>query len=130
MTPRRTVKDAELTDGELRIMRVLWDAGPSTVLDIQDQLEEPLEESSIRTFLSILERKGKVVREKQSRAFVYAAAADRAVTRQHAVRQLIRKFFTDPSDLVMSVAHDEELTPKELEDLRDALNRAIRRSRK
>jgi BlaI family transcriptional regulator, penicillinase repressor len=130
MTPRRSQKESDLTDGELRIMQVLWNAGPSTVLDIQKQLDYSLEESSIRTFLSILERKGKVVREKRSRAFVYAASADRTVTRQRAVRQLIRKFFSDPVDLVLSVANDEDLSKQELEKLRDALNRAIRRNQK
>jgi predicted transcriptional regulator len=127
MPPRPRDKQSGLTDGELRIMQVLWDRGPSTVLEIQERLKDPLEDSSIRTFLSILERKGKVAREKRGRAFVYEAATGRSVTRQRAVRQLIRKFFAHPAELVLSVVNDEELSREELDELRKALNRAARR---
>jgi BlaI family transcriptional regulator, penicillinase repressor len=127
MSPRPSGTQSGLTDGELRIMQVLWEKGPSTVLEIQERLKEPLEDSSIRTFLSILEKKGKVVREKRGRAFVYEASAPRSVTRQRAVRQLIRKFFAHPAELVLSVVNDEDLSREELNELRNALNRALRR---
>lgn len=123
-------KATGFTDGELRIMRVLWERGASTVQDIQSRLEEPLEESSIRTFLSILERKGKVTREKAGRAYVYEAAADRVTTRQRAVRQLIKRFFATPSELVLSVVDAEELSEEELARLRQALERHQSRKRK
>ena len=118
-----------LTDGELRIMEVIWDRGPSTVRDIQDRLSEPLEESSIRTFLAILERKGRIVRRKVGRAFEYDAVADRAQARHRAVRQLIGRLFTNPADLVLNVIKSEELSQAELEELRKAIAAARPRAR-
>lgn len=102
-------------------MEVLWSHGPSTVLEIQDALATRQEESSIRTFLSILERKKRVSRVKRGRAFVYEALADRPTARKRAVRHLIAKFFSDPAELVLSVLETEELSPQELARLRAAI---------
>lgn len=103
-------------------MQVLWARGPSTVLEIQDALKERLEDSSIRTFLSILERKKRVSRVKQGRAFVYAATGDRPTARRRAVRQLINRFFSNPAELMLTVLETEELSAGELERLRKAIS--------
>lgn len=83
----------ELTDREVAIMQVLWDGGPQTAAQIQRVLPERQDNSSVRTFLRILERKGHVTHRKQGRAFVYRARTryDQAVRGE--VDRLVGRFF-------------------------------------
>ncbi len=83
----------ELTDREVAIMRVLWDGGPQTAAQIQRALPGRQDNSSVRTFLRILEQKGHVAHRKRGRAFVYRARMryDQAVRGE--VDRLVGRFF-------------------------------------
>ena len=109
------------TDGELRLMNVLWRRGPSTVLEIQDDLDQELVDSTIRTLLKILEDKGYVVRMKEGRAFRYQPLVDRDETRASAVKQVVRRFFRTPADLVLNLMDSGELDEAELAKIRRAI---------
>jgi BlaI family penicillinase repressor len=117
--PRKT--SPTLTDGELRLMNVLWKRGPSTVLEIQDGLEEELVDSTIRTLLRILEDKGYVRRLKEGRAFRYQPLVGHDETRATAVKQIVRRFFRTPADLVLNLMDSGELDEAELERIRRAM---------
>ena len=117
-----------LTDGELRLMNVLWASGPSTVLEIQDALEDDLVDSTIRTLLRILEDKGYVKRRKEGRAFRYHPLVDREETRSSVVDQVLQRFFHTPGDLVMNLLQRGDLDEAELARIRRALE-ARRRER-
>jgi predicted transcriptional regulator len=110
-----------LTDGELRLMNVLWRRGPSTVLEIQEGLEEELVDSTIRTLLRILEEKGFVRRVKEGRAYRYRPLVGRDETRASAVQQVVRRFFRTPADLVLNLMDSGELDEAELVRIRRAL---------
>jgi predicted transcriptional regulator len=110
-----------LTDGELRLMNVLWRSGPSTVLEIQDALEDDLVDSTIRTLLRILEDKGYVKRRKEGRAFRYHPAVDREETRASVLDHVLRRFFPTPSDLVLSLLQRGDVDEAELGRIRRAL---------
>lgn len=115
-----------LTDGELRLMNALWSGGPSTVLDIQEALEEPLADSTIRTLLGVLEAKGYVRRKREGRAHVYTAAIARGQARETVVRQVVKRFFRSPADLVLNLLDADELSARELELIRRAIARKER----
>jgi predicted transcriptional regulator len=119
MARKRTVT---LTDGELRLMNVLWARGPSTVLEIQDDLEDDLVDSTIRTLLRILEDKGYVKRRKEGRAFRYHPLVDREATRASVLDHLLKRFFHTPGDLVLSLLKRGELDEAELARIRRALD--------
>jgi predicted transcriptional regulator len=112
-----------LTDGELRLMNVLWQRGESTVLDIQESLDEELADSTIRTLLSVLEGKGYVIRERSGRAHVYRARVERSDERSRMVRQVVRRFFRSPADLVLNLLDAGDLDAQELERIRRAIER-------
>jgi len=83
----------ELTDREVAIMRILWNGGPQTASQIQRALPERQDNSSVRTFLRILEGKAHVTHRKRGRAFVYRARTryDQAVRGE--VDRLVGRFF-------------------------------------
>ena len=118
---------SSLTDGELRLMNVIWDMGEATVLDIQERLEEDLADSTIRTLLSVLESKGYVERRKEGRAHVYRALVDRGRARETMVRQLVKRFFGSPADLVLNLLDEGELDARELDRIRKAIEKKGRK---
>jgi predicted transcriptional regulator len=105
-----------LTDGELRLMRVLWEKGDASVGDVIDGLHEAEKPAynTVLTTLRILERKGQVDHRKQGRAFVFRAVVDRKGARHSALKYLVSRFFDGAPDLlVLNVLEDEE-TPADV----------------
>ena len=68
-----------LTEGEERIMQVLWERGEASVRDVTAVLSEdrPVAYNTVLTMLGILHEKGAVTHRKDGRAFVYRASLSR-----------------------------------------------------
>lgn len=117
--PRK--KSRSLTDGEYRIMEVLWHRGRATVAEVVEALhgKDGTAYSTILTMMRIMAQKGYLACEKEGRAFVYTPKLGRDTAAQHAVSQLLSRFFAgSPRELVLSFLQNDELTPQELEELR------------
>ena len=116
-----------LTDGEARLMAVLWDRGPVTVGEVQEALraKHDVSYSTVQTMLRILETKGYVKHAKQGRAFVYRPVVDEKQARRKALRHLVSRLFENsPSLLVLNVLEDEGISPEELKQLKRMINDA------
>jgi len=114
-------KSAALTDGELRLMRVLWDRGRATVGEVVGELRGPRKPAynTVLTLLRILEHKGYVTHEKEGRAFVYSPLIDRSQARRRAVLLLLSRFFDDsPELLVLNLLEEDQVDQQELRRLR------------
>jgi predicted transcriptional regulator len=114
------------TPAELEILRVLWDRGPSTVRDVQEQLEEerPTGYTTALKLLQIMTEKGLVRRDETARAHVYAARAPEQKTQQQLVRDLLeRAFGGSASALVMQALSGRKTTKEELARIRELLDR-------
>ena len=112
---------ATLTEGELRIMRVLWDKGEATVNDVVDSLKARPKPAynSVLTLLRILEKKRFVTHRKDGRAFIYKPVIARADARRSALKTLVNRFFEgSPRLLMLNLLEDERLSPRELENLK------------
>lgn len=113
---------ATLTEGELRLMKVLWERGPSTTAEVVGALAKQgvrLAESTVRTLMGILRDKQYVGIDGRSRTKVYRAAVSREEARRRALRYVMSRFFDDsPEELVLSLIRDERVSPKELARLR------------
>jgi len=107
-----------LTRLELRIMLVLWRSGASTVSAVQAELKPPLAYTTVQTVLNILERKGKVKRELQGRAYLYTARVSQAKALGQGVRDLIDRMFGGSSEeLVMSLLRNRQIDARKLAEL-------------
>lgn len=114
-----------LTEAELRLMKVLWDAGPATVGEVLEALPNRvnLAYSTVRTTLRILEQKGYVRHEKNGRAFVYHPLVDRGEARRSAVRYVVSRFFNDsPELLVLNVLENEDLEDEDMRRLKKLID--------
>jgi predicted transcriptional regulator len=108
------------TEGELRILRVLWSRGPSTVRQVLDAL--PSEDTGYTTVLKLLQimyTKGLVIRDERERTHVYAAAVPPETTQRQLVADFTEKAFGGSAlGLVMHALSPEVATREDLEEIR------------
>jgi len=118
--PKR--KPSTLTNAEHRIMEVIWARGSATVAEVVDALKGKDAYTTILTLMRILKEKGYLSSRKEGRAFVFVPKVDRNTEARKAVHQLLSKFYSgSPSELVLSFLREEELTPEELDELKQKI---------
>lgn len=127
--PRK--RSVVLTDHELRLMEVLWNAGQATVADVTARVgAPPLAYNTVLSTLRTLEQKGYVVHAENGRAFVYRALVERTQAADSAIAQLLRRFFGDsPGQLAVTLVDDTKLSEKDLARIQRALARRRKNSR-
>ncbi len=84
------------TDGEVEILRVLWERGPSTVRHVQEALSRirPTGYTTALKLLQIMAEKGLVVRDESNRTHVYATRRSEEHTQRQLLRDLLDRAFT------------------------------------
>ena len=119
-------KSRTLTDGELKLMRVLWDRGQATVADVVDALESPKPAyNTVLTLLRIMEKKGYVSHLKDGRAFIFVPAVGRADASRNALQTLVNRFFEGSTRLLMlNLLEDEQLAPDVAKQLKERIEEA------
>jgi predicted transcriptional regulator len=110
-------KSPNLTEGELRLMKVLWDKGAATVGDVAAALPDdpPLAYSTVLTTLRILEGKGYLRHTKKGRAFVYEPLIAQEEASRTALGNLVTRFFGGSRELlVVNLLREENISRAEL----------------
>jgi BlaI family transcriptional regulator, penicillinase repressor len=121
---RKEATKIPLTKLELKIMQVIWRCGSSTVSAVQAEMEPALAYTTVQTMLNILERKGKLKRELQGRAYVYSARVTEDKALRQGLRDLIDRMFSGSSeDLVMSLLKSGQIDSKKLAELTNRFNK-------
>lgn len=121
MPPKRS---NTLTEAELRLMRLLWTRGESSVADLVQALPQdtPLAYTSVLTTIRILEKKGYVDHRQEGRAFLYSPSVAENEARQSEIQHVLQRFFGNSRErLLLSLLGDADVTPQELERMRQAI---------
>ncbi len=108
-------------------MKILWRRGESAVTDLVADLPdgESLAYNSVLTTIRILEQKGYVEHRQEGRAFVYSPCVAENEASRSEVRHVLSRFFGNSRErLLLSLLGDEDLSPEELERLKDAIRAA------
>lgn len=118
-----------LTELELRIMQVIWRRGGSSVAEVQAELDPPLAYTTVQTVLNILQRKGKLKRVIDGRAYIYSAKITEDKALRQGIRDLIDRMFGGSSEeLVMSLLKNRQIDAKRLAELTERFNKEERES--
>jgi predicted transcriptional regulator len=121
MPPKRSIT---LTQAELRLMKILWDRGESTVAEMVAAIsaEEALAYTSVLTTIRILETKGYVSHRQEGRAFLYSSCVGEIEASRSEVRHVLQRFFGNSRErLLLSLLGDDEISPGELSRLKKAI---------
>jgi predicted transcriptional regulator len=114
------------TVAELAILRVLWDRGPSTVRDVQEDLskDRPTGYTTALKFMQIMFEKGLLARDEKRRPHVYRPAQEEEKTQRQLVGDLItRAFRGSAGKLVMQALSTRKSSPEELAEIRELLKK-------
>jgi BlaI family transcriptional regulator, penicillinase repressor len=115
---------ATLTEAELRLMKILWKRGESSVAELVAALsaKKTLAYTSILTTVKILEDKGYVTHRKIGRAFLYTPVVEEDEASNSALRHILHRFFNNSREqLLVSVLGDEDVTAEELQRLKQRI---------
>ena len=124
MPPKKSIT---LTEAELRLMKILWERGESAVTDLVAAMPdgETLAYNSVLTTVRILEQKGYVDHRQEGRAFVYRPCVAENEASRSEVKHVLSRFFGNSRErLLLSLLGDEEISPEELQRLKEAINSA------
>jgi BlaI family transcriptional regulator, penicillinase repressor len=109
-----------LTDLENDIMQIVWSRGASSVEAVHAALipSRKLKESSVRTILRRLEKKGYLSHESRDRAYFYSAGETPRSLAARAVRQIIDRLCRGSvEELVAGMVDAKVLSEEELDQL-------------
>ena len=112
------------TDGELAILRVLWERGPSTVRDVHEVLSRsrPTGYTTTLKLLQIMMEKGLVQRDESQRTHVYQARLTEGQTQRQLVKDLLERAFGGSAQkLVLQALAAKKTSPEELSRIRQLL---------
>ena len=113
------------TEGELAILRVLWQQGRCTVRDVHEALggrKRSIYTTTLK-LMQIMTDKGLVRRDESRHAHVYEAAVGKEQTQRCLVRDLLAKAFDGSvHKLVVQALSSVDVSPAERERIRQLLD--------
>ncbi len=112
----------KISDSELEVMRVLWDAGtPLPISDIRIALHQRKgwEPTTVKTLVNRLLSKEVLSQEKRN-VFYYRPLISQAEYNQWATNQLIDKLYRGSArNLVAALVNSDSLSKVDIQELRD-----------
>jgi predicted transcriptional regulator len=127
MANKRTSPEAALSRRERQIMDILYAAGKASATEIQERLPGRPSNSTVRTILRILERKGYVRHAEEGLRYVFAPVVPREAARVSAMQRVLRTFFGGSAKDAIAAFLDPkafEISKQDLEDLARMIERA------
>ena len=127
------VSSPDLSDLQLAIIRVLWDKGEASALEVQAAIHRsrPLAITTVSTVLARLEKKGVVAHRADGRTFIYRARVSEQEMRRKAMSGVIRNLFRgNPAEVLGLILSERNVSEKEIDRMRsliDAVERGHRR---
>ena len=121
-----------LTGQELEIMKVIWKLGPVTVRQVYEHLLErrKIAYTTVMTMMNILETKGFLKKRDGDKAFVYAPAKPEKQVIRAMVREFVDRVFNGAAEpLLVHLVEDDQLTPTELDEIRQSIRTAERKKK-
>ena len=113
---------AKISDSELEVMRVLWDAGrPLSITEIRETLQARMgwESTTIKTLVQRLCSKQALAQEKRN-VFYYRPLISQEEYQAWATNDLIRRLYRGSArNLVAALVHSDKLSNDDMQELRD-----------
>lgn len=113
------------TAGELEILRILWQRGPSTVRAVHEVLsrEKDVGYTTVLKLMQIMTAKGTLRRNQQQRAHVYEACQPEEKTKRALAGDMLQRVFQgSASELMLHALDGRQTSRAELERLRQLLD--------
>ena len=120
------VKETEISQSEWIVLNVVWEKQPAPAKSIIEELAKSQEWSAatIRTFLHRLLKKGALQKEQTGNRYLYSAAIPKDQLIKQASHSFLDSVFGGKAaPLLCHFVQNSQLTPEEIEDLQEMLDR-------
>ncbi|MDP2999913.1 MAG: BlaI/MecI/CopY family transcriptional regulator [Bryobacterales bacterium] len=115
------------TEQELEILKIVWRLKTATVREVYEALLERrrIAYTTVMTMMNVLERKGHLRKQREAKAFVYAATRPQRQVIGKMVREFVDRVFNGSArPLLVHLVEDRKLSDDDLRELRRALEEA------
>jgi BlaI family penicillinase repressor len=108
------------TDGELEILRVLWDLGPSTVRQVHETIAADKDTSynTTLTLLQIMTGKGTVVRDMSQRPQIYQASLPEPQMQERLMSDFLHRAFGGSARKLVAALTAIDIPDEEMVEIR------------
>ncbi len=118
-----------ITGAELKILKLIWQLGPSTVRAVKDAMEASLGEkaayTTVMTLMNQLGTKGALAVDRSRQPFVYSAAVRRDQVLGARLKQFLNSVFDGQAgELVLRLVEDAELSTEDLQRIEAKIEQA------
>ena len=117
----------EPTKSELEILQVLWKYGPSNVRFVNNKLNEStraVQYTSTLKLMQIMHAKGMLKRDDTNMTHIYSPAEAESKTKNYLLERFINSMYGgSASSLVMQLLGNKKTSKKELQMIKDMLNK-------
>jgi predicted transcriptional regulator len=117
----------EPTKSELEILQVLWKHGPSNVRFVNNKLNEEkrtVQYTSTLKLMQIMVEKGILKRDESNMKHIYRPVVEEQKTKSILLDRFIDSMYGgSPSSLMMQLLGNKKTSKKELQAIKDFLNR-------
>ncbi len=114
------------TDSEIEILRIIWDNGPSSVRNINDELnlKKKVGYTTTLKIMQIMIEKGLLDRKEKGRLHIYRAAIREDETKKLLIDRFVETAFGGSAmQLVMQALGKHKTTPEELKELKELISK-------
>lgn len=111
------------TSGELEVLRILWERGPSTVREVLEVLPKERAYTSVMSLLNVMAGKKLVTRKAEGRAFRYTPRSQPDQTEGKILGSILDRVFDgSASALVSRLLEQSRPTAEELDEIRKLID--------
>lgn len=119
-------KQLEPTKSELEILQVIWEIGPSTVRDVNNELlkQKDVNYTTTLKLMQIMADKGILARDESQMKHIYSVAEDEQKTKAHLLDKFVDSMYKgSASKLVMQLIGNKKTSQQELQEIKDMLKK-------
>jgi BlaI family penicillinase repressor len=126
MSMKNERQTVEPTKSELEILQVLWETGPATVRTVNDELlkQKEVNYSTTLKFMQLMAEKGLLKRDDSQMKHIYSVVEAEEKTKAHLLDKFVDTMYKGSAGkLVMQLLGDKTPSRKELQEIKDLLNK-------
>ena len=115
------------TESELDILSILWQREMATVREVYEVLNQtkPTGYTTVLKIMQIMDEKGLVIRDTQTKAHYYRAKLEQKEAQQNYVRNLLDKVFGGSAkQLVLQALESNSASAEDMKEIRKILKQA------
>lgn len=126
------MKNVTLSDGEWKIMNLLWEKSPQTIMELTGKLQEETgwDKHTVITMLNRMEKKGAVSHEKVERAKQFCPLISHSEASLPETKGFLQKVYRGSIGMMVNaMASDKSLSKQDIQELYAILERAEHETR-